>query len=122
MAMPEVAADLVERQPSLQQVRRTGMAESMRAVVRQRHTQRVQAATGQSCQATASQGSDGRSERQEDLAMTGARPYLLQVTQHGIADGLAEGIGPNLLGLGASNQELLPLPVEIVQTEAHDLP
>src|SRR5258708_7486016 len=98
------------------------MAQGVRPGVWQRHTQRTQATANKSCQTTASQGPQRSPESQEDLAMGRARPHLSEVVQHGVADGLAEGISSDLPGLGASDEELLPLPVEVLQVEAHDFP
>ena len=54
-------------------------------------------------------------ERQEDLAMRAGRAAVLQVGQHGIPDGIRQGVGGRVARLPLTDVKPLAPPVDIVQ-------
>ena len=118
--MPEVVADLLQRQPLGQQASGTGVPQGVGAIVGQGHVQGEKPPANGLPQADAGQRPERCPEHEEDLAPGRSRAHLPQVTEDGITDRATQRIGPRLLGLAVRDGQHLPLPIEVLQAQAHD--
>ena len=118
--MPEMVADLLQRQPLFQQMSGAGVPQGVGAIVRQGHVQGMESPLNHLSQAAPRQRPEGRPEGEEHLAPSRPGAGLPEVTEDGIPDRPAQRVDPRLLPLaGRDGQGLVP-PIEVLQAQAHD--
>src|SRR4029079_4989775 len=97
--MPEMVADLLQRQPLFQQMSGAGVPQGVGAIVWQGHVQSMESPLNHLPQAAPRQRPEARPEGEEHRAPSRPGAGLPEVTEDGIPDRPAQRVSPWLLPL-----------------------
>src|ERR1019366_5318815 len=114
--VPEMIANFFQRKPFRHQAAGTGMAQRVRSAAWDPDSECTQTCADQMIERPLRESSKRRLQRQKDLPPRTAGPYLLEVSENGLADLDYQRVLLGAPPLGTRDRNNFTFPVHIFQT------